>query len=619
MKRIVLYSLLIAILVTLAVPTLGSVCAQEVNASLTVTKTGTPLTQSAPGTITWNVTITNTGDVPLTGVNVTDSRHGVLGSLGSLAPGGFAYWTIVESDLPSGTYTDQAFAAGYYGPENLTVIAFSDLVECVVTPPNASISFSKTPSATKVVAGSSVSYLYNVTNTGETALTGGIYDDVFGSVGSYVDLQPGGWVGFNVTHVITANTTNVATAYGVDSFGQNVTASATAFVQVYVPTADISFSKTPSATKVVAGSSVSYLYNVTNTGETALTGGIYDDVFGSVGSYVDLQPGGWVGFNVTHVITANTTNVATAYGVDSFGQNVTASATAFVQVLQPAISVDKTGSPAIQLAQGTITWNVTVSNTGDVPLTGINVTDTRHGYLGSAGTLNPGQTIFFVIVETELPPDIYCDTATAVGAYAGGIVSDWGDATCVVLPECIVKLLPDVNIDIDCTPDGIAAEVNVTFMNSTHLTVSALKSGSCIDYTVTYDAETDLNHVSNSIESQDPAQTQLLLMGAAYSTSQNEPPPSNIPSCQDHVANSVDSDSVVSYSSTWSTPLLGVHQQSTPLDENCRVEGISSSSDIGELGVIQGGLLALFIALGTSPWWATTLLSIRRSIKKYVK
>jgi hypothetical protein len=92
--------------------------------------------------------------------------------------------------------------------------------------------------------------------------------------------------------------------------------------------------KTPSATKVVNGTSVSYLYNVTNTGETALTGAIYDDAFGLVGSFVNLQPGGWAGFNVTHVITQNTTNVATVYGIDQFGSNVTDSASAFVQVIE---------------------------------------------------------------------------------------------------------------------------------------------------------------------------------------------------------------------------------------------------------------------------------------------
>ena len=100
-------------------------------------------------------------------------------------------------------------------------------------PPTASISLTKTPSATLVLSGTTVSYLYNATNTGETDLTGAIYDDVFGLVGSFVNLAPGGWVGFNVSHVITQNTTNTATAYGVDTYGQNATATDTAFVQVY--------------------------------------------------------------------------------------------------------------------------------------------------------------------------------------------------------------------------------------------------------------------------------------------------------------------------------------------------------------------------------------------------
>ena len=138
-------------------------------------------------------------------------------------------------------------------------------------PTTADILLTLTPSKTKVASGASVSYLYNVSNTGETALTGAIVDDVFGPVGNLVNLQPGGWVGYNVTHVISANTSNVATAWGINQFGTNVTSAASAFVQVYSG-ADILLTLTPSKTKVASGASVSYLYNVSNTGETALTG-----------------------------------------------------------------------------------------------------------------------------------------------------------------------------------------------------------------------------------------------------------------------------------------------------------------------------------------------------------
>jgi hypothetical protein len=99
----------------------------------------------------------------------------------------------------------------------------------------ARISLTKTPSATRVLNGTTVSYLYNATNTGYTALTGAIYDNKFGDVGYFVDLQPGGWVGFNVSHVLTHSTYNVATAYGVDQYGSNVTSTACAYVKVYSP------------------------------------------------------------------------------------------------------------------------------------------------------------------------------------------------------------------------------------------------------------------------------------------------------------------------------------------------------------------------------------------------
>jgi hypothetical protein len=98
---------------------------------------------------------------------------------------------------------------------------------------NAAILLTKTPSATRVLNGTTVSYLYNATNVGDTALTGAIYDSVFGEVGYFVDLAPGGWVGFNVSHVLTHSTYNVATAYGVDQYGQNVTSTACAYVRVY--------------------------------------------------------------------------------------------------------------------------------------------------------------------------------------------------------------------------------------------------------------------------------------------------------------------------------------------------------------------------------------------------
>ena len=211
-----------------------------------------------------------------------------------------------------------------------------------------------------------------------------------------------------------------------------------------LPVADISLTKTASDTSVLSGSTVSYLYNVTNIGETALTGSIYDDAYGTVGNYVNLQPGGWVGFNVSHTLTQSTLNNATAYGVDSYGANVTATASAYVEVIQPTIKVTKTGTPKIQPAPGVITWNVTVKNTGQAPVTAVNVTDSQHGYLGSIGTLNPGQTVFFVIVESSLPIGTYANNATAYAYYepSDSIISDSDCDVCYVKHGFIIPEVP---------------------------------------------------------------------------------------------------------------------------------------------------------------------------------
>jgi uncharacterized repeat protein (TIGR01451 family) len=215
--------------------------------------------------------------------------------------------------------------------------------------------------------------------------------------------------------------------------------------QAQILNADITLTKVASKTLVLSGTSVSYLYNVTNTGTTYLSGNITDDIYGEVGYFVDLAPGGWAGFNHTHVITEDTTNIATATAEDQYGSVVMDSATVTVRVLIPGphLEVTKTGTPAAQPAPGTITWNVTVTNIGTVPLTGVNVTDTLHGLLGATGFLGSGDTIFFTIVESGLPADVYSDTATAAGWYepTDTVATDSGSAECVVGP---INVIPEV-------------------------------------------------------------------------------------------------------------------------------------------------------------------------------
>ena len=394
--------------------------------------------------------------------------------------------------------------------------------------------------------------------------------------------------------------------------------------------AGISLTKTPSANDVVSGSPVSFLYNATNTGTTDLTGAIYDDVFGPVGYFVNLAPGGWVGFNVSHVLTESIFNTATAYGVDEFGQNVTDFASAFVQVRVPTISVEKTCSPEEQLAPGTITWNVTVTNTGAIPLTAVNVTDTRHGYLGSIGTLNPSQTIFFVIVETGLPPGTYYDSATAVGAYEFGTVSDSDDASCVVKPVYVRKEFTEVEV----LSEGKAAGFDATLVNSTQVTVNGLKSGPYVYFNVTYYFENSLNFLGDNFDGQAHSFTlwdkwggNLLALGskpASFNPTKNGPNANRLTltdgstfkidarltgsdSYRGYIGEGLDISDLASQGEAWITMHLGDQQGGTNpgKGKGSRKDEKSYDADvvwyIGELGADESATLSLIIAPGKNP------------------
>ena len=122
--------------------------------------------------------------------------------------------------------------------------------------------------------------------------------------------------------------------------------------------------------------------------------------------------------------------------------------------LRVGFKADLTGN--CQPAPGSVTWNVTVANTGDLPLVGINVTDSRHGLLGSVGTLDPGLSVYFLINETGLPAGFYTDNATAYGAFQPDsgpyvVISDSGIAECRVGPDFVIPEVPFGTIMVSAT------------------------------------------------------------------------------------------------------------------------------------------------------------------------
>lgn len=192
----------------------------------------------------------------------------------------------------------------------------------------------KTPSSPKVESAGEVTYTYNVTNIGDETLTVSVTDSAFGTIATGQSVAAGQSLILNHTATLFHNTTNTATATGVDQSGGTTSANATATVAVIHPA--IGLQKIPSATIVANNTSVTYTYIVSNLGDTSLSGvSIDDDHFGTIAFGQSLAVGESLTFLKDTIITGNTTNTATADGVDQLGVHAIATATVTVTVGPP--------------------------------------------------------------------------------------------------------------------------------------------------------------------------------------------------------------------------------------------------------------------------------------------
>ena len=126
-------------------------------------------------------------------------------------------------------------------------------------------------------------------------------------------------------------------------------------------------------------------------------------------------------------------NTATASGAPPTGPRVTDTDNAVVTITPatPAITLDKSASPAAVVGAGqTITYSFVLTNSGNVPLTGVTLTDPLPGLTitppaasawtgGVAGTLPVGGTVTFTGTYTTAAGDVTAgeveNTATASG------------------------------------------------------------------------------------------------------------------------------------------------------------------------------------------------------------
>jgi uncharacterized repeat protein (TIGR01451 family) len=382
--------------------------------------------------ITYTFVVTNTGNVTLAPVTVTDTGFTGTGALSAISclPGGTstvatlapgaqaictATYTLTTADVDAGHLADTGNAAGT-PPSGPAVTAASTIDIPAAQNPAASIVKSASP-ATVQAAGDVITYSFKVTNAGNTTLTGIAVADVQAPPAGNLDgpvtcpvttLAPGQFTTCTATYTVTqadvdnGGVSDTASASGTSPSGTAVT-SPPAGVTVPVPAAPaLSVIKSaPSAVVHAAGDVIGYDFAVTNTGNVTLTGIAVSDVQAAPAGGLDgpvtcpvttLAPGDSTTCTGTYTVTqadvdnGSVDDAAAASATPPSGPAVTSPSSAVSVPIPagPAINIVKAVTPAQAHAAGdVVTYRFTVANTGNDTLSGVAVTDTQAPPAGS--------------------------------------------------------------------------------------------------------------------------------------------------------------------------------------------------------------------------------------------
>ncbi len=327
---------------------------------LTLHKSG-PASVGVGGTVTYTVTVGNTGNADAANVTVTDAvdasltnvqanasqgscsvvANGVSCDLGTIPAGGSATISI-SGTAPTATcptITNQAFI-GELGSEIVT----TTVTGCTTPPPpppppspTPGIHIVKDGPATAHV-GDTITYTFDVNLiSGSPSLTnvtvtdpicdGGTLTGPAGDDGDSVLEQAETW-GYTCTHVVTSSDPdplpNTATAEG-HSGGTTVTDDDSHEVDIVHPAIQIQKQARPQSGS--PGDEITYTYTVTNTGDVELFDiSVDDDVIGHICDIASLAPGESQECTATYTIPedspAHIRNVAVAEGHDEWGVQV---------------------------------------------------------------------------------------------------------------------------------------------------------------------------------------------------------------------------------------------------------------------------------------------------------
>ena len=443
---------------------------------LAITKVASPTAVTTAGqTVNYTITAKNTGNVALTNVTVSDTKVTGLSCTptipaATLAIGGSiscqGSYIATQADIDAGTIANTATGSatgGVSGTGSATVTATR----------LPALSVSKSVSPTQFInAGETLSYTITAKNTGNVSLSNvSVSDPKVGTLSCsptipVAKLAPNAQIVCTGSRIVTSGDvtsgvfTNTASSTGTPPSGSAITAtgSATATGQPKNPHLLVTKSASPTAMTTV-GETITYTISAKNDGDVTLTDVNISDpkVSGLTCSpalpVASLAIGATVACQGTHVVTQTDldnsplVNTVTATGDSIVGAATGGTAQATVTTsASPALTVAKTVSPTSFLLAGeTLNYQIRATNSGNVTLTNVSISDPKVNGLNCApalpvAALAPGTQIVCtgtrIVTNADVIAGSIVNTATASGKAPGGAtVNGSGTATANGTPQ----------------------------------------------------------------------------------------------------------------------------------------------------------------------------------------
>lgn len=451
------------------------------NPSIKIEKTADP-THIAPidavagKEISYSFKITNTGNVNLGDIAIEDSMKD-LGTVSpakkSLAPSesttARATHRVTAADIEAGSVTNTAKATGSAGG---TVIKSAEATaKTSIEKAVSGMSFEKTVdrkqlSGNEAKAGTTLTYSFKISNDGNIPINGVSIDDGLHGLSSIsIDwhghdgtIPAGSSVTGTATYRVTqedvdaGKVDNSATASGTDAHGGKLSKTSTVSTKIErtgkLETVKSVDAKSLTGDRAKAGTVLTYTVAVRNTGNVTLRNVACDDSMKEIGrialNRTELAPEAVASGTATHTVTqadvdaGTVTNTASSSADSSDASKVVSNRSTVSTSIEslPQLTVAKTAGrthiPADEEHAGeVIPYSLTVSNTGNVTVSGIELEDElaakslKVDWGGNAShTLAPGQSIpasaSYAISDTDVDRGIVENTAQAGGKAPNG-------------------------------------------------------------------------------------------------------------------------------------------------------------------------------------------------------